>query len=112
MSQPILQWPDFSKDFILTTDASNEGAGAILSQEEIGKDGPIAYASRSFNKAVKNYSTVEKELAAVVWGIKYFRPYLYGRNFKVVSDHIFLSWIMSVRDPGWKLLRWRIQFEK
>ena len=112
MSQPILQYPDFSREFILTTDASNEGAGAILSQGEIGKDRPIAYASRSFNKSEKNYSTVEKELAAIVWGIKYFRPYLYGRKFKVVSDHKPLTWIMSVKDPGSRLLRWRLQLEE
>ena len=66
MSQPILQYPNFSRDFILTTDASNDGAGAVLSQGEIGKYLPIAYASRSFNKAEKNYRTVEKELAAIV----------------------------------------------
>jgi len=76
ISQPILQYPDFSREFILTTDASNDGAGAVLSQGKIGKDLPIAYASRSFNKAERNYSTVEKELAAIVWGIKHFRPYL------------------------------------
>jgi len=87
MSQPILQYPDFSRDFILTTDASNEGPVAVLSQGQIGKDLPIAYASRKFNKAERNYSTVGKELAAIVWGIKHFRPYLYGRNFKIVSDH-------------------------
>jgi hypothetical protein len=88
VSQPILQYPDFSREFILTTDASNEGAGAVLSQGEVGRDLPIAYASRSFNTAEKNYSTVEKELAAIVWGIKHFRPYLYGRKFKIVRYHL------------------------
>jgi len=72
ISQPILQYPDFSREFILITDASNDGAGAVLSQGQIGKDLPIAYMSRSFNKAERNYSTVEKELAAIVWGIKHF----------------------------------------
>ena len=70
--QPILQYPDVSREFILTTDASNDGAGAVLSQGQIGKDLPIAYASHSFNKAERNYSTVEKELAAIVWGTKTF----------------------------------------
>ena len=112
MSEPILQFPDFSKEFILTTDASNEGVGAILSQGDIGSDLPVAFASRSFNKAEKNYSTVEKELAAIVWGIKHFRPYLYGRKFKIVSDHKPLKWIVSVKDPGSRLLRWRIQLEE
>jgi hypothetical protein len=45
MSQPILQYPDFSKECVLTTDASNEGAGVVLSQGQIGKDLPMAYAS-------------------------------------------------------------------
>jgi hypothetical protein len=64
-TQPILQYPDFSKEFILTTDASNQGLGAILSQGEIGKDLPTAYASRNLNRAEKNYSKSEKELLAL-----------------------------------------------
>jgi hypothetical protein len=87
VSKPILQYPDFSEEFIPTTDASNDGAGALLPQGEIGEDLPVAFASRSFNKGEKYYSTVEKELAAIVRGIKHFRVYLYGRRFKVVSDH-------------------------
>jgi hypothetical protein len=66
MTKPILKYPDFTQEFILTTDASNDGAGAVLSQGEFGKDLPVAFASRSFNKAVKNYRTVEKELVAIV----------------------------------------------
>jgi hypothetical protein len=108
MSKSILQYPNFSREFLLTTDASNEGAGAVLSQGEIGKVLPIAYASRSFNKAAKNYSTVEKELAAIVWE----RKHLYGRRLKVVSDHKPLTWIMSVKDPGSRLLSWWIQLEE
>ena len=69
MPQPILQYPDFSREFILTTDASNDGAGAVLSQAQIGKYLPVAYASRNFNKAERNYSTFEKDLAEIVWGI-------------------------------------------
>jgi hypothetical protein len=111
-SKPILQYPDFTKEFILTTDASNQGLGAILSQGEIGKDLPVAYASRNLNNAEKNYSTTEKELLAIVWGIKHFRPYLYGRKFKVASDHKPLTWIMSVKDPGSRLMKWRIQLEE
>jgi hypothetical protein len=54
MSQQILQYPDFSREFILTTDASNDGAGAVLSQGQIGKDLPTANASHSFNRLRKN----------------------------------------------------------
>ena len=109
VSQPILQYPDFSREFTLSTDASNAGLGAVLSQGPIGKDLPIAYASRSLNKAEVHYTTSEKELLAIVWATKYFRPYLYGRHFRVVTDHKPLTWVMNVKDPGSRLLRWRIQ---
>jgi len=109
VSRPILQYPDFSKEFILTTDASNQGLGAVLSQGPVGKDLPIAYASRRLNSAEVHYTVSEKELLSVVWATKYFRPYLYGRRFKVVSDHKPLVWVMNVKDPGSRLMRWRIQ---
>jgi hypothetical protein len=111
-NQPILQYPDFSKEFVLTTDASNMGLGTVLSQGSIGKDLPIFYTSRSFNKAEVNYTKLERELLAVVTATKYFRPYLYGRHLKVVTDHRPLTWIMNVKDPGSRLLRWRIQLEE
>jgi hypothetical protein len=76
MTKPILKYPDLTHEFILTIDASNYGAGAVLSQGEFGKYLPVAFASRSFNKAEKNYSTVVRELVAILWGIKHFRPYL------------------------------------
>ena len=96
----------------MTTDASGEGVGAVLSQGEIGKDFPIAFASRSLNKAERNYSTTEKELLAIVWGVRYFRPYLYGTKFTIVTDHKPLTWIVSVKEPGSRLLRWRIKLEE
>ena len=86
-SPSILKYPDYSRKFILTTDASNGGVGAILSQGEIGKYLPIASASRSLNMAERNYSTTEKELLAIVWGMRYFRPYLQRTKFTVVTDH-------------------------
>jgi hypothetical protein len=72
-TEPLLQYPDFKKPFVLTTDASNEAIGAVLSQGPIGKDPPIAYACRTLNNAEKNYPTVEKELLAIMWGCKYIK---------------------------------------
>jgi Reverse transcriptase (RNA-dependent DNA polymerase). len=59
--EPILRYPDYSKEFILTTDASNEAIGAVLSQGPVGKDLPVSYASRTLNSAERNYSTSEKK---------------------------------------------------
>lgn len=112
ISPQILKYPDFSKEFVLTTDASNFAIGAILSQGEIGKDLPIAYASRTLNSAEGNYNTTEKELLAIKWAVQHFRPYLYGRKFKIVTDHRPLTWLFNVKDPGSKLIRWRLQLEE
>lgn len=86
-TEPLLQYPDFTKLFVLTTDASNDTIGVVVSQGPIGNDLPIAYISRTLNNAERNYPTVEKELLAIVWGCKYFVQYLYGRKFAIVTDH-------------------------
>lgn len=107
--EPILQYPDFSKPFVVTTDASGTAIGAILSQGPIGKDRPISYASRVLNDAEKNYSTIEKELLAIVYAVKHFRPYLYGKRFILVTDHKPLSWLHKAKDPTSRLARWKIK---
>ena len=111
-NDPILQYPDFNKEFNLTTDASNLAIGAILSQGPIGADKPVAYASRTLNDSEINYSTIEKELLAIVWATKYFRPYLFGRKFKIVTDHKPLQWIMNIREPNSRLTRWRLKLSE
>lgn len=112
MNDPILQHPDFSKTFNLTTDASNVAIGAVLSQGPIGKDLPVSFASRTLNPAEINYSTIEKELLAIVWAVKYFRPYLFGKKFNIVTDHKPLQWLFSLKEPNSKLVRWRLKLEE
>jgi hypothetical protein len=109
---PLLQYPDFNKPFILTTDASGYAIGAILSQGKLGQDKPIAYASRTLNSAELNYATVEKELLAIVWACKHFRPYLLGHKFQIVTDHKGLTWIFNVKDPSSRLMRWKLLLEE
>jgi hypothetical protein len=111
-NEPILQYPDFGKEFNLTTDASNFAIGAVLSQTKNGADLPIAYASRTLNDSETRYSTIEKELLSIVWSTKYFRPYLYGRKFKIFTDHKPLQWLFSIKEPNSKLLRWRLKLEE
>nr|CAH7734904.1 unnamed protein product [Callosobruchus chinensis] len=111
-NDPILQYPDFSKPFNITTDASNFAIGAVLSQGKIGSDLPIAYASRTLSESETRYSTTEKELLAIVWAVKYFRPYIFGRKFIIITDHKPLQWLFSVKDPSSKLLRWRLRLEE
>lgn len=108
----ILQYPDFSKPFVLTTDASNYAIGAVLSQGPIGKDKPIGFASRTLSQTEENYSTIEKELLAIVWACKYFRPYLFGNKFTLYTDHQPLTYIFNMKDPSSKLVRWRLSLEE
>lgn len=109
---PILQFPDFSKPFILTTDASNVAIGAVLSQGIIGKDLPIAYASRTLNPAEQNFSTIERELCSIVNFTKLFRPYIFGRRFTIVTDHKPLQWLFNLKEPNSRLVRWRLKLEE
>lgn len=111
-NEPLLQYPDFTKTFNLTTDASNFAIGAILSQGPVGSDKPIAYASRTLNDTELKYSTIEKEMLAIIWATKYFRPYLFGRKFKILSDHRPLQWLFAMKDSNPKIIRWRLKLEE
>ena len=107
--EPLLQRLDFSKPFILTTDASGYAIGGILCQGKIGKDKSISYASRSLNENEKKYDTYEKEALAIVYCVTYFRPYLYGRKFTLITDHKPLVWFQNSKDPCSRVTRWKLK---
>jgi hypothetical protein len=106
-SEPIVQYPDFRQEFILATDASNYGLGAILSQRSpTGLETVIAYASKTLNSAERNYSTTEKECLAIVWACKHFNKFLIGRQFSLFTDHAALrhlnnSYATNARHSRW-----------
>jgi len=105
---PILSYPDFNKDFVLETDASTVGLGAVLGQKDpTGINKPIAYASRMLNNAERNYSATELECLAIVWATEQFRPYLYGRRFKIECDHNPLVYIDNMKNKNSRVSRWR-----
>ncbi|KAK3086157.1 hypothetical protein FSP39_014434 [Pinctada imbricata] len=106
VNAPILVMPDFSKTFILDTDASDRGIGAVLSQVTESAEKVISYGSRSLTKSEKKYSITRKELLAVVHFIKVYRPYLYGKHFILRTDHSALKWMMTFREPEGQLARW------
>lgn len=105
---PILAYPDFSKRFCLTTDASNIALAGVLSQA----NRPIAYYSRTLNQAERNYSTIERELLSIVECTKHFRPYLFGQRFLIETDHAPLVWLDRLKEPNSRLIRWKTKLKE
>jgi len=102
VNAPVLKHPDCDKPFKLICDASNFASGSILVQ-----DGhPCAFASKKFNKAERNYTTEERELLAVIHGLKLFRCYLEGVHFTIVTDHNPLKYFDSKTDLSPRQARW------
>lgn len=112
MLPTLLQYPNFDKEFCITTDASKYACGAVLSQEYNGKQLPVAFASKTFTQGESNKSTIEQELIAIHWAILHFRPYIYGKRFLVKSDHRPLSYLFSMKNPSSKLTRMRLDLEE
>ena len=106
VNTPILAFPDFSEDFLLETDASRSGLGAVLAQKVDGLTRPVAYASRTLQPHEANYGATELEALGVVWAVKHFRPYLYGHRCEVYTDHSALKALLNTPQPSGKLARW------
>ncbi len=105
---PVLAYPDpvAGGEFILDTDASDLGIGAVLSQRQAGEERVIAYFSRVLSRPERRYCVTRKELLAAVKAIRHFYPYLYGKKFLLRTDHSALRWLLSFRHPEGQIARW------
>lgn len=111
-TKPLLIYPDFSRHFTLVTDASTVGLGACLMQDHGNGMQPVAYASKVNDETVAKYAITELECLAVVWAVKLFRPYLYGRSFTIITDHAALKWLMTSSDLAGRLHRWALTLQE
>ncbi|KAL7883281.1 hypothetical protein SRHO_G00009390 [Serrasalmus rhombeus] len=111
-STPVLAYPIPSGQFVVDTDASDHGLGAVLSQMQDGSERVIAYFSRRLDKAERNYCVTRRELLAVVEGLRHFRTYVYGVPFKLRTDHASLLWLMRFREPEGQLARWLTRLQE
>ena len=109
---PVLINPNFDKPFVLQTDASDRGIGAVLSQQDDdGNDLPVAYFSRKLLPREVRYSTVEKECLAIKLGIETFKVYLLGRQFTIQTDHRALMWLNKLKEKNARLTRWSLALQ-
>ena len=105
-SEPVLHLPDPDQPFIIHTDASLEGLGAVLSQIFEGEEHPISFESRRLKPAEKNYSIRDLELLGLVHAIVTWRTYLFGKRFTVYTDHESLKYLQTQRNLDRRLARW------
>ena len=108
MIRPILRLPDMTKDFILRTDTSDQAVGAVLLQECCDELFPVAFASKKFTEREKRYSTMKKECLALVWAVKKFRVYLYGKTFTLQTDHQPLVYLDKCKAENARMMRWAL----
>ena len=112
-TSPVLGYADYKNDFILETDASLKGLGAVLMQKQDNKLRVIAYASRTLRPAERNdanYSSAKLELLAVKWAVtEKFKDYLLGSKFEIITDNNPLSYLQTSAKLGATEQRWQAQ---
>ncbi|KAL9958559.1 hypothetical protein ACROYT_G035588 [Oculina patagonica] len=114
-SAPLLTHYNPKRPVRLAVDASSFGLGAVLSHvSEDGEEKPIAFASRTLSSSEQNYSMIEKEALAIIFGIKKFHQYLFGRRFTLLTDHRPLTYLLGPKRgipvlAASRLQRWAIQ---
>lgn len=108
---PVLCLADVAKPFIIRTDASATGIGAILLQEKEEGKCPVAYASRKLLPREQAYSAIERECLAIVWGISKFQVYLDGREFILETDHKPLVYLNQSKSVNSRIMRWALALQ-
>ena len=103
---PIMEKPDWNKEFEIICDASDYAMGAVLGQRTDKMFKAIYYASKTFNKAQENYSTTEKEMLAIVFACEKFRPYILGSHVIIHTDHAAIKYLMAKKEAKSRLIRW------
>ena len=107
MSATFLAFPNYDLSFIIDTDASEEGIGAVISQKQDGVERPIAYAAKALRGAQRTtYTVYMKEMLALAWALEHFEPYIYGKKFLVRTDNAALSWLKTTKNVRGHMTRW------
>ena len=107
-SDPVLKLPDRTKPFVLRTDSSSSGLGAVLLQYHNSEPFPVAYASKKLLDRETRYSTIERECLGIIFGVEKFKYYLLGSEFILETDHKPLVYIKSMKNANDRIMRWAL----
>ncbi|GFW59909.1 retrovirus-related Pol polyprotein from transposon 17.6 [Trichonephila clavipes] len=105
---PVLQLPNFTEQFNLFTDASGVGIGAVLNQNHR----PNAFASRTLNKAERNYTVTECECLAVICALNKFKTYFGSLPVKAITDHAALTKLTNGKNLSSRMIRWALKLSE
>ena len=97
---------DWNRDFEIMCDASDFAMGAVLGQKAEKVFKAIYYANKTFNEARENYSTIEKEMLAIVFTCENFRPYILGSHVIIHTDHATIKNLMAKKEAKPRLIKW------
>eukprot|EP00745_Piridium_sociabile_P039410 TRINITY_DN7365_c0_g1_i12.p1 TRINITY_DN7365_c0_g1~~TRINITY_DN7365_c0_g1_i12.p1 ORF type:complete len:1702 (-),score=291.88 TRINITY_DN7365_c0_g1_i12:2644-7599(-) len=111
-AKPVLLLPRLDAEFVLRTDASSVGLGAVLLQEVDEVLHPVAFASKKLLPRECNYSTIERECLAIVWGIQKFVRFLWGVRFVLQTDHRPLTYLRTSSFRNGRILRWALSLQE
>jgi hypothetical protein len=111
-SAPVLKLPELSEQFVVRTDASGSGVGAVLLQACKGVLHPVMFVSRKLLDRETRYSTIERECLAIVWAINKLARYLWGQEFVLQTDHRPLTFLNSGRFKNNRLIRWALSLQE
>ena len=106
-SDLVLSFPNFKEEFIIATDASDHGLGAVLFQFIDGKRRYVKFAARSLSGAeATSYGATKRELLGIVFALKQFREYVWGTHFTIQCDHKALSFLHTQKIPNQMIQNW------
>ena len=106
----VLKYPNFKENFIITTDASTKGLGAVLSQyDKEGNLRPLAFASKTLNDCERRYAAVELEVLAIIFALRQFRQIVLGYSIEIQTDHLPILYLFKHVDPNARLYRHQLE---
>ena len=110
--KPVLLLPRLDLPFVLQTDASSTGLGAVLLQEFEDSLHPVCFASRKLLDREKRYSTIEREYLAIVWAVHKFVRFLWGVRFVLQTDHRPLTYLRTSNFKNSRIMRWALSLQE